>query len=185
MSNQSTCFIEFSGSREILIKIGRSIVDKNLNPDFVDKNRKSNVLFEEGLEEEIELDMILEGNILSIFFFGTFRGEYYWFKKVCEFYGLCGKYSDSENVYDFYHKIIYKNGVLIKEIWDKFFCKESIEVLGIDFFIDEWNDPTTIDTLETVNLVDNDQIKQQEEKVFPWQINYIQTSSNKRLLIKL
>lgn len=138
MSNQSTCFIEFSGSREILIKIGRSIVDKNLNPDFVDKNRKSNVLFEEGLEEEIELDMILEGNILSIFFFGTFRGEYYWFKKVCEFYGLCGKYSDSENVYDFYHKIIYKNGVLIKEIWDKFFCKESIEVLGIDFFIDEY-----------------------------------------------
>jgi len=34
-----------------------------------------------------------------------------------------------------------------------------------------WNDPTTIDTLETVKTVDNDGMKQQEEKVFPWQIN--------------
>ncbi|AHJ11317.1 conjugal transfer protein TraG N-terminal domain-containing protein [Sulfurospirillum multivorans] len=49
----------------------------------------------------------------------------------------------------------------------------------------EWNDPTILDTLETVNLVDNDQIKYQEEKVIPWQINYTQTSSNKRLSTKL
>lgn len=49
----------------------------------------------------------------------------------------------------------------------------------------KWNDPTILDTLETVNLVDNDQIKYQEEKVIPWQINYTQTSSNKRLSTKL
>ena len=49
----------------------------------------------------------------------------------------------------------------------------------------EWNDPTTLDTLETVNTVDNDHMKHQEEKVIPWQINYTQTSSNKRQSIKL
>ena len=48
-----------------------------------------------------------------------------------------------------------------------------------------WNDPTTLDTLETVNTVDNDHMKHQEEKVIPWQINYTQTSSNKRQSIKL
>lgn len=77
---------------------------------------------------------------------------------------------------------------------DIFETSESIiEVKDIDFGelfftqdgIQYWNDPTTLDTLETVNLVDNDQIKHQEEKVIPWQINYTQTSSNKRLSTKL
>lgn len=53
------------------------------------------------------------------------------------------------------------------------------------FFQASWNDPTTLDTLETVNTVDNDHMKHQEEKVIPWQINYTQTSSNKRQSIKL
>lgn len=52
-------------------------------------------------------------------------------------------------------------------------------------FLLKWNDPTTLDTLETVNTVDNDHMKHQEEKVIPWQINYTQTSSNKRQSIKL
>lgn len=48
-----------------------------------------------------------------------------------------------------------------------------------------WNDSRNIDTLETVKTVDNDQIKQQEENEIPWQINYTQTSLNKRKSIKL
>lgn len=82
----------------------------------------------------------------------------------------------------FNQKDLIKNAIV-----NVFYYNPLVKIALDDFseLMEYWNDPTTLDTLETVNTVDNDHMKHQEEKVIPWQINYTQTSSNKRQSIKL
>lgn len=80
-----------------------------------------------------------------------------------------------------YREVWNELGIYVKE----HFTLKDLQELKDKHITHYWNDPTILDTLETVKTVDNDRMKQREENIIPWQINYIQTSSNKRLSTKL
>jgi hypothetical protein len=64
-----------------------------------------------NLIEDSDGEAIFHMNFLS-----AWSGPYIWFKKICEMYNLTGEYIDLDEENDYFHKITYKNGKLIKEI---------------------------------------------------------------------
>jgi hypothetical protein len=79
-------------------------------------------------EKSISLIENFDGEVMFYMKFSSaWSGPDVWFKRLCKLYKLSGEYVDSDEGSDFFHKIIYKNGKLIKEIETSYYSKEAAE----------------------------------------------------------
>jgi len=74
--------------------------------------------------------------ILYISLLSPWVGAVVWFVRVCNKYNLSGVFIDYESDLDFFHKIVVKNEKIIEEIKANFLSDESIEELGVEYFLE-------------------------------------------------
>lgn len=85
-----------------------------------------------------EAYLIMKNNSIIMDFESPWCGPHKWFKTICKEHNLSGSYFDCEQGDNFAHKIEYQNGELELEEENKYFSELSIEHLGIDYFLEDF-----------------------------------------------
>jgi len=148
MANWSECTIEIQGEKQTIEKAKETFSEEKYADVYIVRE---------------------DDDGITISLSGRWSGPSTQFHQFCITHNCTGIYIDAESGSNFFVKIKYEAGILSSEINEKFYCRESIEEFGADYFTEHYAQCLDLETAaEMASLMHNEDTEDWEEIVKYW-----------------
>ena len=137
MANYSYVDIEFTGSEKDIKNVLLELESKKYNDFWLDPTLGLKEEPEKGYNSIKDVKINFEKTSISISGLGRWSGPYEYIKDLVKRHNLSGSMFDMECGIDWSYFIEFENGEVVSHEQDEYFSTLSIQVKGIDFWIEE------------------------------------------------
>ena len=137
MANYSYVDIELTGSEKDIKNVLLELESKKYNDNWLLPYQGLDDFLEDGYNTMYEVEITSNDTSIYITGEGKWSGPYEYIKDLVERHNLSGSMFDMESGMDWCYLIEFENGEITRDEEDAYFSDLSIQVKGIDFWIEE------------------------------------------------